>query len=135
MKLSKKVSKLIARERVCRVATTDADDIPHVVPVCHVLAGEKIYFGSGNDARKVANLRQNPHIALTIDLYSEEWSQLRGVTVQGTATLIERGPRFKQVRARLYEKYPQCPEDSALATSDSVIVEVTPRHVFSWGLD
>jgi nitroimidazol reductase NimA-like FMN-containing flavoprotein (pyridoxamine 5'-phosphate oxidase superfamily) len=107
MKLSKKVSKLIARERVCRVATTDADD----------------------------NLRQNPHIALTIDLYSEEWSQLRGVTVQGTATLIERGPRFKQVRARLYEKYPQYPEDSALATSDSVIVEVTPRHVFSWGLD
>jgi nitroimidazol reductase NimA-like FMN-containing flavoprotein (pyridoxamine 5'-phosphate oxidase superfamily) len=135
MKLSKKVSKLIARERVCRVATTDADDIPHVVPVCHVLAGEKIYFGSGNDARKVANLRQNPHIALTIDLYSEEWSQLRGVTVQGTATLIERGPRFKQVRARLYVKYPQYPEDSALATSDSVIVEVTPRHVFSWGLD
>ena len=44
MKLSKKVSKLIARERVCRVATADADDTPHVVPVCHVLAGEKIYF-------------------------------------------------------------------------------------------
>lgn len=135
MRLNKKVSKLIARERVCRVATTGADDEPHVVPVCHVLAGEKIYFGSGNDARKVANLRENPRIALTIDLYSEEWSQLKGVTVQGTATLIERGPRFKQARARLYEKYPQYPEDAALATSDSVIVEVTPKHVFTWGLD
>jgi PPOX class probable F420-dependent enzyme len=135
MKLSKKVSKLIARERVCRVATTDADDTPHVVPVCHVLAGERIYFASGNDARKVANLRQNPHIALAIDLYSEEWSQLKGVMVQGTATLIERGPRFKQARARLYAKYPQYPEDAALATSDSVIIEVTPTHVVSWGLD
>jgi PPOX class probable F420-dependent enzyme len=135
MRITKKVSKLIARERVCRVATTGADGTPHVVPVCHVLAGDKIYFGSGDDARKVANLRANPRIALAIDLYSDDWSQLRGVMVQGTATLIERGPRFKAARDRLYEKYPQYPEDAALATSDSVIVEVTPTHVFTWGLD
>jgi len=135
VRLNKKLSKLIARERVCRVATTGADGKPHVVPVCHVLAGEKIYFGSGNDARKVANVRANPQIALTIDLYSEDWSQLRGVMVRGTATLIERGPRFKRARALLYEKYPQYPEEAALATSDSVVVEVTPTRVLSWGLD
>ena len=135
MRLNKKVSKLIGRERVCRVATAGSDGKTHLVPVCHVLAGDRIYFGSGNDARKVTNLRENPRIAVTIDLYSEEWSQLRGVMVQGTATLIERGPRFKQARARLYEKYPQYREEAALATSDSVIVEVTPTRVFSWGLD
>ena len=135
MRLTKKVSKLVARERVCRVATANDDGAPHVVPVCHVLAGEKIYFGSGNDARKVANLRRNPHSALSVDVYSEEWSHLMGVMVEGTATLIERGPRFKQMRARLYEKYPQYREDAALATSDSVIVEITPTHVVSWGLD
>lgn len=135
MRLNKKVSRLIARERVCRVATAGDEGTAHVVPVCHVLAGGKIYFGSGKDARKVQNLRENPRIALTVDLYSEEWSQLRGVTVQGTATIIERGPRFKQARARLYDKFPQYPEEDALAPSDSVIVEVTPAHVFSWGLD
>jgi PPOX class probable F420-dependent enzyme len=135
VRLNRKVAKLIARERVCRVATSDTDGQPHVVPVCHVLAGDKIYFGSGNDARKVANLRANPRIAVTIDLYSDEWSQLRGVMVQGSATLNERGPQFKKARERLYAKYPQYPEDAALATSDSVIVEVTPTHVFTWGLD
>src|SRR5688500_15509756 len=96
MRLTKKVAKLIASERVCRVATAGADGRPHLVPVCHVLAGDKIYFGSGDDGRKVENLRQNPQIAVTIDLYSDDWSQLRGVMVQGTARLIERGPRFKQ---------------------------------------
>jgi PPOX class probable F420-dependent enzyme len=135
MRLTKKLSKLIARERVCRVATAGPDGATHLVPVCHVLAGQKLYFGSGNDARKVANLRENPHIALTIDLYSEDWSQLKGVMVQGTAALIERGARFKQARARLYGKYPQYQEEAALATSDSVIVEVTPTRVFSWGFD
>jgi len=135
VRLNKKVSRLIARERVCRVATAGSDGKTHLVPVCHVMAGDKIYFGSGNDARKVTNLRENPRIAVTIDLYSEEWSELKGVMVQGTATLIERGPRFKQARARLYEKYPQYPEEAALATSDSVIVEVTPTKVFTWGFD
>jgi hypothetical protein len=55
--------------------------------------------------------------------------------VQGTARLIERGPRFKRARARLYAKYPQYAKEAALSPSDSVIVEVTPTHVFTWGLD
>jgi PPOX class probable F420-dependent enzyme len=134
MRLNKKLSKLIARERVCRVATAGADGKPHVVPVCHVMNGGKIYFGSDKNARKVANLRENPRISLTIDLYSEDWSQLKGVMVVGTVNLIERGPRFKQARARLYAKYPQYPEEAALGATDSAIVEVTPTNVFSWGL-
>ena len=135
MRLTKKVLKLIAQERVCRVATAGAEGRPHLVPVCHAVAGDKIYFGSGDDARKVKNLRDNPQVALTIDLYSEDWDQLRGVMVQGRARLIERGPRFKQARARLYAKYPQYAREAALSPSDSVIVEVTPTHVFTWGLD
>lgn len=134
MRLNKKLSELIARERVCRVATAGADGKPHVVPVCHVMNGGKIYFGSDKNARKVANLRENPRISLTIDLYSEDWSQLRGVMITGTVNLIERGPRFMQARARLYAKYPQYPEEAALGASDSAIVEVTPTNVFSWGL-
>jgi PPOX class probable F420-dependent enzyme len=135
MRISKKVAKLIAHERVCRVATAGDGGVPHVVPVCHVMAGDKIYFGSGDDARKVANLRANPHIALTIDLYAEDWSHLAGVLVHGTATLIERGPRFTQARARLYAKYPQYEADAALSPSDSVIVEITPTRIVTWGLD
>jgi PPOX class probable F420-dependent enzyme len=135
VRLSKKAAKLIAHERVCRVATAGAEGRPHLVPVVHVLAGDKLYFGSGKRGRKVKNLRENPQVTITIDLYSEDWSQLRGVMVQGTARLIERGPRFKQARARLYAKYPQYPKDAALSPSDSVIVEVTPTHVFIWGLD
>lgn len=135
MRLNKKAAKLLAAERVCRVATASGGGQTHSVPVVHVLAGDKIYFGSGDDGRKVKNLRENPHVAITVDLYSEDWSQLRGVMVQGTARLIERGPRFKQARRRLYAKYPQYAKDAALSPSDSVIVEVTPTHVFSWGLD
>ncbi len=135
MRLKKAVADLIEWERVCRVATADEAGMPHLVPVCHVVAGGKIYFASGNDGRKVLNLKANARIALTVDLYSEAWANLKGVMVQGTATLIEKGPRFRKTRALLYRKYPQYPDEAALDESDSVIVEVTPTHVFSWGME
>jgi PPOX class probable F420-dependent enzyme len=128
-------ARLLARERVCRVATVDADGQAHVVPVCHVVASDRIYFGTARDARKVANLRANPRLAVTVDLYSEDWTYLKGVMVQGTAALIARGPRFTQARARLYAKYPQYAQEEALSPSDSVIVEMTPTKVVTWGLD
>jgi PPOX class probable F420-dependent enzyme len=134
-RLSKRVGKLFGAERVCRVATVGSAGTPHLVPVCHVLVGDRVYFGSGDDARKVLNLAANPHLAVTVDLYAEDWSQLRGVMLQGRARLIRRGPAFARARKRLYAKYPQYPRDAALSPSDSVIVEVTPMHVFTWGLD
>jgi PPOX class probable F420-dependent enzyme len=134
-KLSGAAADLVARERVCRVATSNAEGQPHLVPVCHVLAGGKLYIGSGDDGAKVRNLQANPKITVTVDLYSEHWASLKGVMVQGRAKLIERGPAFQRARRRLYEKYPQYSKEAALSPSDSVIVEITPTHVFSWGLE
>jgi uncharacterized protein len=135
MRLRKAVARLVEWERVCRVATSGPSGMPHLVPVCHVVADGKIYFASGHDGRKVLNLRANPRIAVTVDLYSDAWPHLKGVMVQGTTTLIEKGPRFRRIRALLYRKYPQFPDEAALEESDSVIVEVTPTRVFSWGLE
>src|ERR1700730_16690446 len=128
---TKTQAKLLERERVSRVATV-GDGMPHLVPVCHVVAGGKIYFGSGRRGRKVRNVRANPRLALTVDLYSDDWSHITGVMVQGRGRVIERGPRFRALRRRLYAKYPQYAREAALGESDSVIVELTPTHVFSW---
>ena len=135
MRLKKTIAHLIEWERVCRVATVGEAGMPHLVPVCHVLSGGKVYFASGDDGRKVLNLRANPRLALTIDLYSDDWANLKGVMVQGMAALIDKGPRFRKIRALLYKKYPQYPNEAALDESDSAIVEVTPVHVFSWGIE
>jgi nitroimidazol reductase NimA-like FMN-containing flavoprotein (pyridoxamine 5'-phosphate oxidase superfamily) len=134
-RLSKTLADFVGWERVCRVATAGSAAVPHLVPVCHVVAGGKIYFGSGDDARKVKNLRDNPRVTVTVDVYSDHWASLKGVMVQGRARLIERGPRFRRIRDRLYRKYPQYPKEAAISPSDSVIVEVTPTRVFSWGFD
>jgi uncharacterized protein len=135
MRLKKSIAKLVEWERVCRVATVGAGRVPHVVPVCHVLADGKIYFASAAGARKVLNLEENPRLGLAVDLYSDDWSNIKGVMIQGRSKLIERGPLFRKVRGLLYKKYPQYPTEAALEESGAVIVEVTPRRVFSWGVE
>ena len=134
-RLKKPLARLVARERVCRVATVGRAGVPHVVPVCHVLVDGKLYFASDADARKTSNLRANPRLAVTVDLYAEDWSNLKGVMIQGRAAFVERGPRYRKIRRLLYEKYPQYPDEAALEEGEAAIVEVTPRHVFAWGFD
>ena len=95
----------------------------------------KLYFASETGARKIRNLRENPHLTVTVDLYSDDWANLKGVMIQGTAALIRKSARFRKIRRLLYAKYPQYPDMSAIGERDSVIVEVTPRHAFSWGMD
>ena len=135
MRLKKTLTELVGWERVCRVATASAAGVPHVVPVCHVLDDGKLYFASEKAARKIRNLRENPHVTVTVDLYSDDWSNLKGVMIQGSAALVRTSPRFRKIRRLLYAKYPQYPDMSAIGERDSVIVEVTPRHAFSWGMD
>ena len=105
MRLTKSVAKFLTWQRVCRVATAGKAGVPHVVPVCHVVDDGKVYFGSESQAKKVAHLRANAHAAVTVDVYDEDWSNLKGVMIQGTAVLIERGPRFRKIRRLLYDKY------------------------------
>jgi nitroimidazol reductase NimA-like FMN-containing flavoprotein (pyridoxamine 5'-phosphate oxidase superfamily) len=101
--------------------------------VCHALSGGKLLIASGDNARKVKNIAENARVTVVVDAYSDTWSTLRGVMIQGRARLIERGPRFRRGRDLLYRKYPQYPKEAALSPSDSVIIEVTPTRVFSWG--
>ena len=79
MRIAKRLWRFIERERVCRVATVSEDGTPHLVPVCHVVVDETICFGSAKDGRKVLNLRSHDQIAVTVDLYAEDWPQLKGV--------------------------------------------------------
>ena len=77
MRLTKAQAKLIQWERVARVATVGAAGMPHLVPVCQIFFSGKIYFASGKKGRKILNLRANPKLALTVDLYSDDWDGLR----------------------------------------------------------
>jgi nitroimidazol reductase NimA-like FMN-containing flavoprotein (pyridoxamine 5'-phosphate oxidase superfamily) len=133
-RLSGKVLAFVRSQRVARAATVGGDGLPHNVPICPVAAGGYLYFASEAKARKVRNLRQNPYIALTFDHYTENWKQLAGVMIRGTASIIDQGAAFRRARQTLYRKYRSYARVAPIEEGESVIVCVTPTDSFSWGL-
>ena len=133
-RLSGKVLAFIRTQRVARVATIGDDGTPHNVPVCTVAASGRIYFATEKDARKVRNLRRNPRVALAFDHYSENWKQLAGAMIVGTATIVDQGAPFQRARQALYRKYKSYARVAPINEGEAVIVCVTPTGSFSWGL-
>ena len=131
----KKVERaFVALSRVARVATASRSGRILNVPVCHVVDGDRIYFASSAGVPKVRNVAATGRVTVVCDEYSEDWGPLRGVMVVGEGGVIEDGPRFRRARRLLYAKYPQYEREATLEEGEAVVVEVTPRHLFSWGL-
>lgn len=83
--------------RIGRLATADANGRPHVVPVCFAMTDERIVTpidekpqgASPEELRRSRDVRENPRVAVLVDHYTEEWSQLGWVQIRGTATWCE----------------------------------------------
>jgi PPOX class probable F420-dependent enzyme len=100
--------------RVARLATADAAGRPHLVPIVFAVNGDRVY--SVVDAkpkrtgalRRLANVRENPAVALLVDHYDEDWSALWWVRAEGTARVLERDQaEARQAVALLAQRYPQ----------------------------
>ncbi len=97
----------IAAAPVCRIATVRPTGEPHVIPVCPVFDGEAtVYVDLDPRSATAAALRAHPRIAVLIDEYHDDWSQLRKVLLRCVAAPVdgvERDAAWQRIRA----KFPQ----------------------------
>ncbi len=127
----------IQSRRVARLATVDLAGHPHVVPIVYAFDGTTLF--SPLDAkpkrvdpmqlRRVRNLQANPHVAVLIDHYAEEWQQLAWVQIRGQAQLLTGGATYERGIALLLARYPQYVE---LPLDGRVLIGVVPDVVRSW---
>ncbi len=68
-----------------RLATTDDDGYPRVVPIWFIRQGDEIQFTPRGPSVFLANIRHDPRVALSID---EDPLPYRKVTVQGPARIV-----------------------------------------------
>jgi nitroimidazol reductase NimA-like FMN-containing flavoprotein (pyridoxamine 5'-phosphate oxidase superfamily) len=107
--------------------------MPHVVPVCPILDGAKVYFASETTGKKIRNLRKKPSIAMVFDEYHDSWRGLKGVMIQGQAKIVDR-KTFERVRTKLYKKYPPYKTAAALEYGESSIIEIAILQKVGWGM-
>ncbi|MGO9933545.1 MAG: TIGR03668 family PPOX class F420-dependent oxidoreductase [Steroidobacteraceae bacterium] len=140
-KISPAVLRKLRQARVARFATLDARARPHIVPICFANDGNILYTALDKKPKRVSperlvrvkNLRAVPHVALLIDEYDEDWTQLWYVLIRGKAKLIPRSAHKERARAlgALRAKYPQYARQ--MLPEDAPIIRISPERTTCWG--
>jgi len=140
-RVSRAVQNILKQARVARLATLDGKNRPHIVPICFAYDGKLLYTAIDRKPKRVTgerlvrlrNIRAVPRIALLIDQYDDDWTQLWYVLIRGKAKLIPKSAHKEHAWAieKLRAKYPQYVQ--GMLADDAPIIRITPKQATVWG--
>jgi len=78
-------------------------EYPYIAPFIYVFDGDFIYFLSTRYGKKIELFRKNPHVAVEIEKYSEDLSDYRFVTLQGSIVEVDDESRKRRVKEDFVE--------------------------------
>jgi PPOX class probable F420-dependent enzyme len=108
------------------------------VPICFALSGTTLYSvvdrkpkrAAPERLRRLRNIRENPHVAVVVDAYRENWSRLGFVLLEGTARVVESGAEHARALRLLRRKYRQY---RSMNLDGRPIIAVGTEWVVAWG--
>jgi PPOX class probable F420-dependent enzyme len=138
VKLGARSQKLLAEGRIAHLATADQYARPHLVPI--VFAWQDVYVftpidrkpksvSDWRELRRVRNIEANGRVSVVVDEYSEDWTRLVWVRVDGLAEILTTGGAHDLGIQLLEAKYPQY---ERMPLGDTPIVRITIEHVSEW---
>ena len=141
MTITPVIEEFIEKARVARLATVDKTFKPPLVPVVFVFDGNHFFIPidqkrksvKPQGLKRIKNLQDNSDVALLIDMYSEDWTKLAFVMIQGKASIITSKTQWnidvKEAYNKLTTKYLQYQK---IGLSEMCII-IKPEKIVSWG--
>ncbi len=133
--------RMLAETRVARLATSDPEGRPHIVPVVFALGDDRLFLPidhkpkraeTPEGLRRIRNLRANPRASLLVDHYDEDWTRLTWVRVDGGVDLVTEGPDYRDALARLAGKYPQYREHPLPGEGGGLVIVLRIGTLRGW---
>jgi PPOX class probable F420-dependent enzyme len=121
-----------------QVATLDKDGAPHLTTVWYLVDGDgNFLFETYGKSQKVVNMRRDPRVALLLEA-GTEYAELRGLSVQGRAEIVDGGDRLMVLMGDLVRHHnPELTAQQAAAVTAQmaakrVVVIVRADKLISW---
>jgi PPOX class probable F420-dependent enzyme len=86
-----------------QIATIGPDGSPHLTTLFYVVEDGLVAFWTYGRSQKVVNLRRDPRITCLIE-DGEDYFELRGVTIQGKARLVEDYDEIRALGAKVAKR-------------------------------
>jgi len=132
------VAEFLAQSRTATMATIGPDGFPHLVAMWFGLLDGTLYFETKGKSQKAVNLRRDPRISCSVEA-GHGYDQLRGVAIEGTATIIDdtASDEYWAAAVSVWERYtgaytPELRPYLEGMMRKRVVVRVDPIRVRTW---
>jgi PPOX class probable F420-dependent enzyme len=130
------VATYLERSRTATMATNGPTGTPHVVAMWYALIDGQIWFETKAASQKAQNLRRDDRITCMVE-DGLTYDVLRGVSIEGRATIVEDPDLLWQVGVSVWERYsgPYTDEMKPFVEfmlNKRVAVRVDAERVRSW---
>ncbi|WP_067832607.1 pyridoxamine 5'-phosphate oxidase family protein [Nocardia lijiangensis] len=130
------IAEFLQRSRIATLATLGPQGRPHLTAMWYALIDGEIWFETKAKSQKAVNLHRDPRITCMVEA-GQTYDQLRGVSIEGRAEIIDDPERLFAVGVSVWERYtgPYSEEVRPLVENmlnKRVAVRVVPERVRSW---
>jgi PPOX class probable F420-dependent enzyme len=130
------VAAFLQRSRTATVASVGPGGLPHVVAMWYGISGDAVYIETKAKSQKAVNLRRDPRMVFMVEA-GDSYDTLRGVSLEGTATIIEGGEEYWSAAISVYERYTGPYAEDArpvleFMMAKRVVAKLVPARVRSW---
>jgi uncharacterized protein YhbP (UPF0306 family) len=108
------------------LATSSPGGVPRASTFLYVNDGANLYFWSRATTTTARHLQQNPVVAFTIDEYTDDLNQTRGLQGFGEASVLLRGEEIARVADLFGQKFPSLSPGSTMSIS---FFRITPSEI------
>ncbi len=120
------VLEYLQQHKTLTLATASPAAIPRASTFLYVSDGPTLYFWSRATTVTARQLTQNPVVAFTVDDYTEDLSQTRGVQGMGECSVLLSGEQIARVADLFGQKFPELSPGSTMSIS---FFRITPTEL------
>ncbi|MET9023988.1 PPOX class F420-dependent oxidoreductase [Nocardia sp. NPDC004168] len=130
------ITEFLQRSRIATLATIGPKGTPHLTAMWYALIDGEIWFETKAKSQKAVNLRRDPRVTCMVEA-GDTYDQLRGVSIEGRAEIIDDAEKLFAVGVSVWERYtgPYNEELRPMVEAmlnKRVAVHVVPERTRSW---
>ncbi|MGV9332971.1 pyridoxamine 5'-phosphate oxidase family protein [Nocardia sp. NPDC003726] len=130
------ITEFLRRSRIATLATIGPKGTPHLTAMWYALIDGEMWFETKAKSQKAVNLRRDPRVTCMIE-EGDTYDQLRGVSIEGRAEIVEDAEKLFAVGVSVWERYtgPYSEELRPMVEAmlhKRVAVRVVPERTRSW---
>ncbi|WP_280493086.1 pyridoxamine 5'-phosphate oxidase family protein [Nocardia asiatica] len=130
------ITEFLRRSRIATLATIGPKGTPHLTAMWYALIDGEIWFETKAKSQKAVNLRRDPRVTCMVEA-GQTYDQLRGVSIEGRAEIIEDAEKLFAVGVSVWERYNGPYSEQARPMVEAMLhkrvaVRVVPERLRSW---